>query len=149
MSKNLIYLLLAFIAGAMMPVQAVTNNKMATVSGSPILAALISFCVGTVALFVYLIASGASLSKIASAKDAPAIAWIGGLLGAFFVTATLLLAPRLGVAVTFTLVIAGQMLASIIIDHYGLLGVPVQQISVAKLAGILLVTVGVVLIRRF
>jgi transporter family-2 protein len=143
-------MLLALVAGAMMPTQAATNNKMAVfLNDSPILAAFISFFVGTVALFVYAVASGASLGNLALAKNATPIAWIGGLLGAFFVTATVTLVPRLGVAMTFSLIIAGQMIVTLVIDHFGLLGVPMKEISLARIGGILLITAGVVLIRKF
>jgi transporter family-2 protein len=149
MSNIYFYILLALAAGAMMPTQAATNNKMALVVGSPILSAFISFLVGTVALFVYVVASGIPLANIATAKEAPAIAWIGGLLGAFFVTAAVTLVPRLGVAMSFSLIIAGQMIVTLIIDHFGLLGVPVKEVSLARIAGIVLIAGGVVLIRRF
>lgn len=149
MSNNYLYLLLAFAAGAMIPTQAATNNKMAAVVDSPILAAFISFVVGTVALFIYLIASGIPIGNLSSVGTAPPIAWVGGLLGAFFVTMTILLAPRLGVAVTFSLIIAGQMLATIIIDQFGLFGLSVQTISFPRIAGVLLITAGVVLVRKF
>lgn len=149
MSNNYLFFLIALLAGAMMPTQAVTNNKMAAFVDSPILAAFISFFVGTVALFVYLVLAGTPLSNIASAKDAPAIAWVGGFLGAFFVAATVSLVPRLGVAMTFSLIIAGQMLVTLVIDHFGLLGVPVKEVSIARIGGILLITAGVILIRRF
>lgn len=149
MSNIYLYILLAVLAGAMMPTQAATNNKMAAFVDSPILAAFISFFVGTVALFIYVVASGTPLGNIASAKDAPPVAWVGGILGAFFVTAAVMLVPRLGVAMTFSLIIAGQMLVTLVIDHYGLLGVPVKEISLARIGGILLITAGVVLIRKF
>ena len=149
MSNFYLYLLLALAAGAMMPTQAAINNKLAVAVDSPITAAFISFLVGTVALFVYIVASGTPLGSIASAKEAPPIAWIGGLLGAFFVTAAVTLVPRLGVAMTFSLIIAGQMLVTIIIDHFGLLGVPVKEVSLARVGGVLLITGGVVLIRKF
>ena len=149
MSNNYLYLLLAILAGAMIPTQAATNNKMAVVVDSPILAAFISFIIGTAALFVYVIASGTPIGNLASVRDAPPIAWIGGLLGAFFVAMTVVLAPRLGVAMTFSLIIAGQMLVTLVIDHFGLLGVDVRPISWARFAGILLISGGVVLIRRF
>ena len=149
MSNIYFYIVLALAAGAMMPTQAATNNKMAIVVDSPILSAFISFLVGTIALFVYVLISGAPLGNLASAKEAPAIAWIGGLLGAFFVTAAVALVPRLGVAMTFSLIIAGQMLVTLIIDHFGLLGVPVKEVTFARLGGILLIAAGVVIIRRF
>ena len=149
MSNAYLYILLALVAGAMMPTQAATNNKMAGVVDNPILSALISFVVGTIALLIYLLISGVSVVNIASVKEAPAIAWVGGLLGAFYVTAAITLVPRLGVAMTFSLMVAGQMLITLIIDHFGLLGVPVKEVSLARIGGVLLVMAGVVLIRRF
>jgi transporter family-2 protein len=149
MSNSYLYILIALLAGAMMPTQAATNNRMASVVESPILAALLSFLVGTIALFAYALLTGESISNLALAKNAPPIAWIGGLLGAFFVAAAVTLVPRLGVAMTFSLIIAGQMVATLIIDHFGLLGVPVKEISFTRIAGILLITGGVILIRRF
>ena len=149
MSNTYLFLLLAVAAGAMMPTQAATNNKMAMVVGSPVMAAFISFAVGTIALLVYLLIAGVPLGSMTAAKDAPAIAWVGGLLGAFFVAAAVTLVPRLGVAMTFSLIIAGQMVVTLIIDHFGLLGVPEKAVSIPRVAGILLITAGVVLIRRF
>ena len=64
-------------------------------------------------------------------------------------TSTVVLVPRLGVALTFSLIIAGQMLVTLVIDHFGLLGVPVKEVTLARIGGILLITAGVVLIRKF
>jgi transporter family-2 protein len=149
MSNNILLLFVALLAGAMMPTQAATNNKMAVVTGSPILAAFLSFLVGTVALFACVIAAGTPMTSFASIKEAPPIAWAGGLFGAFFVTAAVMLVPRIGVAMTFSALIAGQMIVTLIIDHYGLLGVPVKEISIPRVIGIVLIAVGVILIRRF
>ncbi|MGQ0542576.1 MAG: DMT family transporter [Blastocatellia bacterium] len=149
MSNTYFYVLIALLAGAMMPTQAATNNKMAAFVDSPILSAFISFFVGTVALFIYVLLSGIPLSSLSGAKDAPAVAWVGGLLGAFFVAAAVSLVPKLGVAMTFSLIIAGQMIVTLIIDHFGLLGVPVKEVSLARIGGILLIAAGVILIRRF
>ena len=132
-----------------MPTQAATNNRMAEAVGSPVMAALISFFVGTIALFVYAIGTGSTITSLAAARNAPPVAWAGGLLGAFFVTATVALLPRLGVAMTFSVIIAGQMVVTLVIDHFGLLGVPVKEISFARIAGMLLITAGVILIRKF
>jgi len=150
MSNIYLYLLLALAAGAVMPTQAATNNKMAVfLNDSPVLASFISFFVGTIALFIYVVASGTSLGNLALAKNATPVAWVGGILGAFFVTATVALVPRLGVALTFSLIIAGQMIVTLVIDHFGLLGVPMKEISAARIGGILLITLGVILIRKF
>jgi len=132
-----------------MPTQAAVNNKMAAVVDSPVIAAFVSFVVGTIGLLVFIIAAGTPLGNLASAKEAPPIAWIGGLMGAFFVAATVTLVPRLGVALTFSLIVAGQMLITLVLDHFGFLGVPVKEVSLMRILGVILITGGVVLIRKF
>jgi bacterial/archaeal transporter family-2 protein len=149
MSNIYLLLIVALIAGVVLPVQTAVNNRMAVSVGSPILGAFISFVIGTLSIFAYALVSGESLSSLTSSKNAPAIAWIGGLLGAFFVTSTIILLPRIGVAMTISLVIAGQMIAALVMDHYGLLGVPVKEMNLWRIAGVILIVGGVVLIRRF
>lgn len=149
MSNYVFLILVALLAGAMMPTQAATNNKMAVVTGSAILAALLSFLVGTVALLICVVVLGTPMTSFASIKDAPPVAWLGGLFGAFFVTATVVLVPRIGVAMTFSAVIAGQMIFTLVIDHFGFLGIEVKPVNWQRIAGILLITIGVAFIRRF
>lgn len=147
--NNYFFIILAILAGMMMPTQAAINNKLANYVESPILSAFISFAVGTLALFLYILATGVSLNNLFSAKNAPLIAWTGGILGAFFVASAVVLVPKIGVALTFSLIIAGQMLITLIIDHFGFLGVPVKEISFIRVLGVTLITIGVVLIRKF
>jgi bacterial/archaeal transporter family-2 protein len=70
---------------------------------------------------------------------------IGGLLGAAAISGTILLAPRIGLANLLALVIAGQLLASLAIDHFGILGVAVRPVSVIKAIGALVMISGVLL----
>jgi len=134
---KLIWLLTALVAGMMAPVQAGFNGKMGRAIGDPVYAALISFFVGTVGLLAY----GLFLRMD--------FMWLAGFLGAFYVTSVIILTPRLGATLTFSLVVAGQLLMAVALDHYGLLGVPVQTISWLRILGIALITAGVVLIRKF
>lgn len=149
MSSNYVFLLLAVLAGMMMPTQAAVNNKLAGYVASPVLSAFISFIVGTLALLVYILAAGIPLGNIFLAKNAPVVAWAGGVLGAFFVASAVILVPRLGVALTFSLIIAGQMFITLLIDHFGILDVPVKEINYMRVIGAALIVVGVILIRRF
>lgn len=150
MSTNtFLFLLLALIAGITVPTQGALNNKLAGTLENPILAALVSFIVGTSALAVYVLASGTPVGNLSLIRGAPAMSWTGGLFGAFFVTSTVLLIPRLGVAMTFGLVVAGQMLASLVFDHFGILGVEVKPVNIPRVIGVVLVIAGVALIRRF
>jgi bacterial/archaeal transporter family-2 protein len=149
MSNTYLFLLLALIAGAMIPTQAALNGRMAEAVGSSILAALISFVVGTASLIVYVLAVSMPLGSLADARSAPAWTWLAGVLGAFFVAAATILVPRLGVALSFSLIVAGQMGITLILDHFGLLGMEQRPISLARFVGVLLVVAGVVLIRKF
>lgn len=147
--NNYFFLLLAILAGIAMPTQAAVNSKLAASVESPVIAAFISFAVGTIALFAYILFAGVPLTSITASKDAPLVAWIGGFLGAFFVTVMIMVVPRIGIALAFSLAIAGQMLVTLIIDHYGLLGIQEKQISWPRVLGALMITGGVILIRRF
>ena len=140
---------MALVAGAALPTQAAVNNKLATVLQQPLLASLISFSVGTVALFLYCLVTNVPLRAITAAKNVSLVAWTGGLLGAYVVTSVILLVPRMGVALTFSLIIAGQMLITLVLDHYGLLGVPVRSVNIPRILGVSLIIAGVVLIRKF
>ncbi len=147
--QNWIFLIMALLAGAALPTQAAVNNKLATVMQQPLLAALISFSVGTVSLILYCFFTGVPFRGLLAAKNVSAVAWTGGLLGAYVVTAVILLVPRMGVALTFSLIISGQMLITLVLDHYGLLGVPMRAVNLPRVLGVLFIIAGVVLIRRF
>lgn len=149
MSNIYFLIILALLAGVAAPLQTSANNRLTDLAGSPVLASLVSFGVGTLSLFIYALLAGVPLASVTNLREAPAFAWTGGILGAFFVVSTVILLPRLGVAMTFALVVAGQMAVSLLIDHFGLFGTPVKEVSLARFAGIVLITAGVVLIRRF
>ena len=146
-SSMLLPALLVLAAGVMIAVQAPTNAILAKAGGSPVLAALISFVVGTAALFAAWLASGNRPSASAFA-GLPWYAWIGGLYGAFFVGAAAFAAPRIGLASMVTIAIAGQLAAALLLDHYGALGLSREPVNLGRIAGALLVVGGVVLVRR-
>ena len=146
---KLVLLFIALAAGMMAPLQAGLNGKMGRAIESPVYAALISFAVGTLALFCYALATRIEFTSIRHAANTHWSVWAAGFLGAFYVTAIIILTPRLGTALTFGLVVAGQLVMAVLMDHFGLLGVPVQSLGWQRLAGIALITAGVVLIRKF
>ncbi|HET7316165.1 MAG TPA: DMT family transporter [Sphingomicrobium sp.] len=140
-------ILLVFIAGSMVALQAPTNAILAKAGGSPILAALISFLVGTVALFIVWLASG-NRPATAAFGGLPWYAWIGGLYGAVFVAVAAYAAPKIGVASLITIGIAGQIAMALILDHLGALGLTREPINIGRIAGAALVVAGVILVRR-
>ncbi|MFD1612930.1 DMT family transporter [Sphingomonas tabacisoli] len=147
MPAGLTYLLLALIGGVAMAVQAPTNAMLARASGSPVLAALISFAVGTVALIVLLMVTGAPRG-LSATRGLPWYAWAGGLYGAFFVAVAAFAAPRIGVGALLTAAVAGQLAAALILDHFGLLGIEPRPATVTRMLGLLLVFAGALLVRR-
>lgn len=142
-------MLLVIVAGAAVAVQAGVNGRLGGFLNSPGLASLVSFLVGTAALLLYVAVARPVLPESSALAKIPAWAWIGGLLGAFYVAMAIVATPRLGVAVTLGLVVAGQMLGSVVLDHFGWLGLARQPVSLPRLMGIALIIGGVVLVRRF
>jgi transporter family-2 protein len=140
-------MLLVLFAGGMIALQAPTNAMLARAGGSPVLAALISFAVGTAALLVVWLVSG-SRPGTAAFAGLRWYAWIGGLYGAIYVAVAAFAAPRIGLASLITVGIAGQIAMAMWLDHVGALGLPRDPISLGRVAGATLVVVGVVLVRR-
>ncbi len=144
-----ILVILALVAGAFMPVQAGVNAKLRLVLGDPVLAALVSFAVGTLALAAYSAAARLPLPPASALGGNPWWIWTGGCLGAFFVAVTVFLAPKLGAASMMSFIIAGQLAASIALDHYGLIGYAVREASLPRIIGAVLLAVGAVLVQRY
>ncbi|HJP70006.1 MAG TPA: DMT family transporter [Sphingomicrobium sp.] len=138
---------LVLCGGAMLAVQAPTNALLARAGGSPVLAALISFGVGTIALFIVWILSG-NRPNSGQFAALPWYAWLGGLYGAFFVAIAAYGAPRIGLAQLITISIAGQIAIALWLDHTGALGLPREPINFGRLVGAMLVVAGVILVRR-
>ena len=105
---RLIFLFVALIAGMVAPLQAGLNGKMGRAIGDPFYAALISFAVGTIGLFGYALITRLEFAGIRHAANIHWTVWTAGLLGAFYVTAILILTPKLGATLTFGLIVAGQ-----------------------------------------
>jgi transporter family-2 protein len=140
---------LALATGAMLPVQFGVNSHLRDFVGGPVLAAAISFVVGTIALVAAALVVRRSLPEVGPVSNAPWWVWSGGLLGACFVLASIILTPRLGAATTIGLVLTGQVVASMVIDHFGLIELPVHEASTPRIRGALLIVAGVVLVQRF
>jgi transporter family-2 protein len=149
MQPRFLLIIMAFISGAILPIQATINFRLSKNVGGPIIAAFVSFAVGTIGLLIYLISSRQLNFRELFMQTSPWWIWIGGLLGTFYVAAIVMLVPRLGVALAFSLVVAGQTITALIFDHFGLLGITVQPITIGKIIGALLLVAGVILIRNY
>jgi transporter family-2 protein len=145
--KTFLFMLIVLAAGCLMPLQAGINGRLSRAINSPIAAAFISFITGSILLGLYLMAMRQNPFDFTGSTGAPWWIWTGGLLGAFFVSIATALVPRLGATLSFSLIIAGQLLISVIIDKYGLFGIAASDITIKKIAGISLIIAGVLLIK--
>ena len=135
--------------GAVLPVQAVLNSKLGKQTGGPLMGSLLSFFIGFVLLLVInLLTNYTALTSIKPLSVTPWYVWLGGLLGAAYVACVILVNQQQGVALTFALVVTGQIFVSLLTDHFGLFGSAVQPISLAKCIGALLIIAGLFLIKN-
>jgi bacterial/archaeal transporter family-2 protein len=148
MQSRLLFMAIALALGAVLPMQAAINSRLAKTAGSPVMAAFISFAVGTIALMLFLIIAGQFNLRFITSQS-PWWIWTGGLLGTFFVAGIVIVLPRLGVVLSFSLVLAGQMFVAILFDQFGWLGLAIREISIGKIIGSILLIVGVILIRKY
>lgn len=141
------FMLLVVAAGASVAFQQVLNANLRIQIGSPWWAAFVSYLVGLVfTLVIALLVPGPKLIE-ALPKGGDWLPWMGGIFGATFIAITILMVPKLGAATTISLIVVGQMLLSLTMDHFGWLGLPVQPISLLRLTGAGLLVLGVILIR--
>ena len=141
------YYAFAVAAGAMLPIQFGINAQLASWLGSPLRATFVSFAVGTVILIVAVLIFARGLTGERELGAAPWWVWIGGALGAFYVLGSVVTAPKLGAAVLFAFILAGQAVASLAVDHFGWVGFDENPITPGRLLGIGLVAAGVAAVR--
>jgi transporter family-2 protein len=141
-------MLLAVAVGALLPVQVAMNMNLRVPFRDPVLAALPNFLVGTALIAAYVVLMRSKLPSAAALAQVPAWAWLGGLIGAAYVVGSLQLGPRIGATLLFASILAGQMAMSLAVDHFGLLGFPHHPVNLARLAGVVLLVAGALLIVK-
>lgn len=141
---NAALFLLAFCVGIFISVQAAVNSQLAhALHSNSVVAALISFSVGTAVLAIAAFAKGGAGEAFSALGQQPLWKLSGGALGAAFVFGTVFLAPQIGLLNMVVLVIAGQLMMSMAIDHFGLVQMAARKVSLIRVAGTLVVLLGV------
>jgi transporter family-2 protein len=145
---KILWIVMALAAGSALPIQGGINSKLGKTLASPLHAALISFSIGAAGLLVYCIlikqpVTGTGLRQL------PLGYWAGGILGAIYVSIVILVFPKLGPGLTFSLVVAGQMVVALLLEHFNLLVANPQPINLGRILGVTLIVAGVVLMKQF
>lgn len=144
-----VYYLLALLAGAAVAVQTGANAQLRLIVQSPIITACISFLVGTSVLLLYvLIANRQHIPELSVVTQISWWKWLGGIMGAAYITTVVIIAPRIGAANTLGFIMAGQLIAAVIFDHFGWIGFEIRPVNLWRILGVVFLILGVYLIRR-
>lgn len=137
----------ALVAGALVPFQAGSNAALGRALGHPLWATLVSLLISLLVLLPVLLSLRVPAPLLGQAGQLPLWGWLGGVAGVIYISAALLITPRLGATGFIVCVIAGQMLASLLIDHFGLVGLPLKEINLGRIAGVLLILIGMLVVQ--
>lgn len=141
-------IIVTVLIGMLMPVQAGINAELTRFLKHPFMGALISFATGTIALIIISLFQQAPFAELKRLSSAPPYFLAGGILGALFVGSSIFLIPRLGATTMIAAFVTGQLVMSVIMDHYGLLGLSIQPISLQRIMGIILLFAGLILVVK-
>ncbi len=144
---QIIYFLLAIAAGATSTMQAGINSQLKVIVG-PLWAVCVSLAVSVVVTAVVLLIVRMPLPDRTLMASAPPWVWTGGIFGIVFVLAGTVLAPKLGATPYTAAIIAGQLICSVLLDQFGIVGFAKHSINLQRLMGIVPLAAGVLLIRR-
>ena len=148
MFTRLVLLLLVALGGAGLTLQMAWNARLRTSTGSPVLTTIISVFVTLLSLALVWASGATNRGSIPAFDSLPKWAWFGGTFAAYYLVASLIGIPKLGAASVFSLVIAGQMVAALILDSTGAFGVTQISLSTSRVLGTALLLIGVILIQK-
>ena len=141
--QNITYVLLSLAMGVMLCIYLPMNSAVSRLLGSPISANISFFVVALItAIFIFVLFG--DYKTVSNMKDVPLYLYLSGFIAAFMVLGTTFLIPKLGARKFFILIISSQILAAIIVSHFGVLESPKDVITLKKLIGALLIIVGAI-----
>lgn len=140
--------ILALGAGCAMALQPAANAKLSTQCGHPLQASIISFSTGLLALIAVGMLLRIGIPATSNLRSLPTWAWGGGLLGTYMVTVSLTIAPSLGATRWIALVLTGQIILSLFLDHFGLFGYAQHGLTWQRLLGLVCLATGVVIVMK-
>jgi transporter family-2 protein len=146
--KHLILLAAALFAGSLIPLQGAVNTQLSQRLPHAMQATFVSFLGGLLGVIALLLCIRPPMPATATLHATPWYLYCGGLFGVVFVTTVLVLIPKIGVATMLAAALSGQLIVSVLIDHYGWLNVPVISMTPSRLTGVCALLIGVFLIQR-
>lgn len=148
MTNLFILFILAVVAGASVTVQQVLNSNLRTALNSAAWSGFVSYFVGLICMAALALALRNPIPSLSEITRIPLWGFSGGLFGAIFIGLGIYLVPQLGAATFIVLLVTGQMMTSILIDHFGFFGVNKYPIDISRIAGAAFLIGGCILIRK-
>ena len=150
MKSLILPILLAFIAGAFVPIQTGANAFLSKGLGNGMLSTLVVFLVASITTGIALLVQRPEIPSLPAMGTIPLYAWcIGGILGSAYIFILIYTAPKLGMATVVGLVVLGQMIMAMIMDHFGWMGLNIHKVNWGRIAGAALMIVGLLIIKKF
>lgn len=138
--------MLAIICGAIFPIQAGLNNRLTKNTLNPIITTFFSVMIGFLTILLYVLITKQKFPTIAKLTEVSWYVWFAGTLGTVYVASIIFLVPRLGLAFAFSLIVAGQLAMSLLLDHFGVFGIR-EPITTGRIVGAILIFIGVIVVR--
>lgn len=145
--QNIFLMSVALFAGSSFVIQQAVNSNLRFEIGSPWWAGFFSYLGGTVVMFVMILIMREPVVPAGLALRSSLWSWTGGLFGAVYIAISILLLPRLGIFTVVTLIVVGQLITSVTFDHFGVMNVPIQPITITRAIGAGFLFIGAILIR--
>jgi transporter family-2 protein len=149
MNLTLLFGAVALLVGAFIPVQTGSNARLKEAFGEALPAVIVSSSLGVILLLAVTLGARTPWPSLPTLAGAPWWGWLGGVLGAVYAVATVLLARELGAASLTALVVTGQLVCSVVLDHFGWVGFTEHAAGIGRIVGCLLMVAGFFLIARF
>lgn len=144
-AQLLLLMPLAMGIGIAMTFQTAINSQLRESLHSPLQAALFSFLVGTIVLAVLVFFQNVDKPNLTTLAQLPWFMWLGGFLGVYAISFSIYTAPKLGFLTLSGLIVFGQVVTSMFLDHFGLLGTEKTAINWQRLFGGVVIFIGVLL----
>ncbi len=143
------YILLTFLVGMLLAAQPAINATVGNATGHPLNGALISVVITFLLLLAATLLVRGTVPSLHAVASLPNWTYLGGAIGAIFLFVSLLVIPKIGAATAITTLIAGQLIAALLLDHFGAFGLAERAITPIRIFGVLLLAAGVYIVRRY
>ena len=142
---NIKYLIWALLAGSFIPVVGILNGRVGRALGEPLHASVLLFGVAILLAITVAVLAGRGLPNIGDFRQLQPVEYLAGFVVAFYVISATVLAGKIGVANFIVMAVSGQIIFSLLIDHFGLFGAPIRPVNLLQLGGASMLLGGLVI----